>query len=77
MTLRGRLLQALNDTPQPPPCAPLSELEWWHIVRTLLAAECNISKAAKLLKINRRTIYRKLQERGLAAPDIHRARAHG
>ncbi len=42
---------------------PLSHIEWEHIQRTLLACEGNISEAARMLGLHRRTLQRKLRKR--------------
>ena len=43
----------------------IKNIEWEYINQTLVEVEFNISKAAKLLGMHRRTLARKLEKRGL------------
>jgi two-component system response regulator AtoC len=64
-TLRGRPAP-IASTGGPP--RPLSEVERDHIVRTLREARGNKAAAARLLGLDRKTLYRKLELYGLGAP---------
>ncbi|WP_257385566.1 response regulator transcription factor [Tahibacter caeni] len=60
------LLRALNDEPaaeEVDTMTPLSRLEWEHIQQALLACDGNISAAARLLGMHRRSLQRKLAKR--------------
>lgn len=62
------ILRALADemTPQPEPevtMTPLSRLEWEHIQQALKETDGNISAAARLLGMHRRSLQRKLAKR--------------
>lgn len=63
------VIQAFDDSiiniDQPINAEPLSpkRLEWEHIQKVLLKHDGNISRAAKALKMHRRTLQRKLQKR--------------
>jgi len=62
------ILRALADemTPQPEPEAtmtPLSRLEWEHIQQALKETGGNVSAAARLLGMHRRSLQRKLSKR--------------
>jgi two-component system response regulator RegA len=60
------LLRALNDEPvgeEIDTMTPLSRLEWEHIQQALLACDGNISAAARLLGMHRRSLQRKLAKR--------------
>ena len=48
----------INSTPMSP-----KRLEWEHIQRVLLEHDGNITRAAKALKMHRRTLQRKLQKK--------------
>ena len=50
------------------PPRPLSEVERDHIVRTLREVRGNKAAAARLLGLDRKTLYRKLELYGIAAP---------
>ena len=51
-----------GEETSPPPQAPsLARVEWEHIQRVLQDCEGNISQAARVLGIHRRTLQRKLQ----------------
>ncbi len=50
----------MSDTP-----LPLSEVEWRHIREVVRATGANLTEAARVLGINRRTLYRKLRARGV------------
>ena len=62
-----RTLAALpNDAPPPEPQAtmtPLSRLEWEHIHQALAETNGNVSAAARLLGMHRRSLQRKLAKR--------------
>jgi len=47
------------------PTAPLAELEREYILRVLVSTDGNKSQAAKILGIDRRTLYRKLEDYGV------------
>ncbi|MFK7989162.1 MAG: response regulator transcription factor [Sandaracinaceae bacterium] len=56
-----RALLREGDAPPPPETVPsLARTEWEHIHRVLEECEGNISKAARLLGIHRRSLQRKL-----------------
>ncbi len=60
------LLRALNDEPAAEDVdtmTPLSRLEWEHIQQALLTCDGNISAAARLLGMHRRSLQRKLAKR--------------
>ena len=62
------LLRALaDDSPEPPETedtmTPLNRLEWEHIQQALAEAQGNISAAARLLGMHRRSLQRKLAKR--------------
>lgn len=60
------LLRALNDEPaaeEVDTMTPLSRLEWEHIQQAMLACDGNISAAARLLGMHRRSLQRKLAKR--------------
>ena len=60
------LLRALNDEPAVEDIdtmTPLSRLEWEHIQQALLTCDGNISAAARLLGMHRRSLQRKLAKR--------------
>jgi two-component system, response regulator RegA len=63
------LLRALNDEPGADGVAdvdtmtPLSRLEWEHIAQALQESDGNISAAARLLGMHRRSLQRKLAKR--------------
>jgi two-component system response regulator RegA len=60
------LLRALNDEPaveDVDTMTPLSRLEWEHIQQALLTCDGNISAAARLLGMHRRSLQRKLAKR--------------
>jgi two-component system response regulator RegA len=59
------ILRAFEDQTQPLPrlsVPSLPEVEWEHIQRVLETCDGNISKAAKLLGLHRRSLQRKLQK---------------
>ncbi|WP_034681136.1 helix-turn-helix domain-containing protein [Caldalkalibacillus mannanilyticus] len=51
----------LNQIAQPSTCSSLEEMEKETILQTLQLAEGNMSKAAKMLRIGRNTLYRKMK----------------
>lgn len=62
------ILKALSDQPQSPPgvhttMIPLSRLEWEHIHQALSESNGNVSAAARLLGMHRRSLQRKLAKR--------------
>jgi two-component system, response regulator RegA len=61
------ILRALSGEPQAPPdderMVPLSRLEWEHIQQALRATDGNVSAAARLLGMHRRSLQRKLAKR--------------
>jgi two-component system, response regulator RegA len=57
-----------NDLTLDPDLRPLAEVEWEHIRRVLTACGGNISVTARVLRIDRRTLQRKLKEAS-GAPD--------
>lgn len=52
--------QAKSDTPIDTSAVPLDRLEWEHIQRVLREQHNNISSAARILNMHRRTLQRKL-----------------
>ena len=58
--------QVVHGSPDVPPL-PLWVVERDHIQRVLEKVEGNKSKAAKLLEIDRKTLYTKLERYGFAA----------
>jgi two-component system response regulator RegA len=58
---------ARPDTSEPPSAEPLSvgRLEWEHIQRVLRENDGNISATARVLRMHRRTLQRKLAKRPL------------
>lgn len=60
------LIRALNDEPvaeETESMTPLSRLEWEHIQQALVECDGNISAAARLLGMHRRSLQRKLAKR--------------
>ena len=63
------ILRALGDRHESPPAAshstmtPLSRLEWEHIHQALTETQGNVSAAARLLGMHRRSLQRKLAKR--------------
>ncbi|WP_313919565.1 response regulator transcription factor [Tahibacter sp.] len=60
------LLRALQDEPfadEPDTMTPLNRLEWEHIQQALFECDGNISAAARLLGMHRRSLQRKLAKR--------------
>ena len=60
-----QILAAFDSEPrrairQPPPAQPLARVEWEHIQRVLADCDGNVSQAARLLGIHRRSLQRKL-----------------
>jgi two-component system response regulator RegA len=61
-----RELEAADADPPPPEAAgvpSLHRVEWEHIQRVLTACDGNVSRAARLLGLHRRTLQRKLATR--------------
>lgn len=56
-------------TPEPAAMTPLSRIEWEHIQQALAETEGNISAAARLLGMHRRSLQRKLGKR--PSPEAH------
>ena len=50
-----------DDLPAPPP-QPLARVEWEHLQRVLADCDGNVSQAARLLGIHRRSLQRKLSK---------------
>lgn len=70
------LIRALNDTDdlpeEPETMTPLSRLEWEHIAQAMQECDGNVSAAARLLGMHRRSLQRKLAKRpGLERNHIH------
>ena len=66
MILRTLTATAATETPLPEPQAtmtPLSRLEWEHIHQALAETNGNVSAAARLLGMHRRSLQRKLAKR--------------
>jgi two-component system response regulator HydG len=67
----GDLPPALRQHPvsdcSPLPSVSLAEMEREHILRTLRAAGGNRAAAARLLAVDRKTLYRKLRQYGIAS----------
>jgi two-component system, response regulator RegA len=68
------ILRAIADEPRDPPdgepdeaesMIPLSRIEWEHIQQALRATDGNISAAARMLGVHRRSLQRKLAKRPL------------
>lgn len=61
------ILRALADDPPPPEdeekMVPLGRLEWEHIQQALRTTDGNVSAAARLLGMHRRSLQRKLAKR--------------
>ncbi len=61
------ILKALSDQPwsetEPRSMTPLSRLEWEHIHQALSESKGNVSAAARLLGMHRRSLQRKLAKR--------------
>ena len=49
-----------SDPGQQPPVQPLARVEWEHIQRVLADCDGNVTQAARLLGIHRRSLQRKL-----------------
>jgi DNA-binding NtrC family response regulator len=68
----GDLPPAVRDRPvsnsSASPSVSLAEMEREHILRTLRAARGNRAAAARLLAVDRKTLYRKLKQYGIASP---------
>jgi two-component system, response regulator RegA len=58
--LRGEVAFAASPAEAPPEIPSLDRVEWEHIQRVLTEAGGNISQAARLLGIDRRSLQRKL-----------------
>ncbi len=54
--------------PPQPPAGSLKEMEKAHIVRTLEQKQWNISQCAKILGIDRSTLYSKINRYGIRNP---------
>jgi two-component system response regulator RegA len=55
-------LSTLGDTPPPATAPSLARVEWEHIQRVLTDCSGNVSQAAKLLGLHRRSLQRKLSK---------------
>jgi transcriptional regulator of acetoin/glycerol metabolism len=75
------LAELTDGPPEPPPDGPppgsLEDAELDTIARALRQADGNIAGAARLLRISRSTLYRKLGRRGPGAPAMQGDRATG
>lgn len=60
MILRAILGESVSQPPVPPALTPLDRLEWEHIHRALNETQGNVSAAARLLGMHRRSLQRKL-----------------
>jgi two-component system response regulator RegA len=59
-----KILEAVHPTmPRPRSAVSLARVEWEHIRRTVDACDGNVSEAARLLRIHRRSLQRKLRKR--------------
>jgi two-component system response regulator RegA len=70
------ILRALTDDPavagdETENMIPLGRLEWEHIQQALRATDGNISAAARLLGVHRRSLQRKLAKRPAAGRADH------
>jgi two-component system response regulator RegA len=54
--------QSASDVREPPPIQPLARVEWEHIQRAMADCDGNISRAARLLGLHRRSLQRKLSK---------------
>ena len=54
----------LQSSAGPPPGSSLDEVERAHILKTLEACDWNQTKAAKVLEIDRVTLYNKIKKYG-------------
>lgn len=77
------ILRAIADEPLDPPdgeadeaesMIPLSRIEWEHIQQALRATDGNISAAARMLGVHRRSLQRKLAKRPLPSSSRTRRR---
>jgi two-component system response regulator RegA len=68
--LRALAGEPMCEAPVSLPMTPLSRLEWEHIQQAMVDTEGNVSAAARLLGMYRRTLQRKLAKR----PDLGRLR---
>lgn len=68
--IKTGLALAAQATPagQPGALMTMDELERQHIGRALLATRGNVTKAARALGINRRTLYRRIESLGIPRP---------
>ncbi len=67
--LHGESARAVSANPSTPGIRTLREVECEHIKRVLDALGWNKKKTARLLKISRETLYRKIAEYGLSPDD--------
>jgi two-component system response regulator RegA len=63
MVMRALLGEDQEDLPPPDEPMPMDRLEWEHIQRVLTENDGNISATARVLKMHRRTLQRKLLKR--------------
>jgi two-component system response regulator RegA len=62
-----QIMAAFEDKPssdirEPPPIQPLARVEWEHIQRAMADCDGNVSRAARLLGLHRRSLQRKLSK---------------
>jgi transcriptional regulator with GAF, ATPase, and Fis domain len=55
----------LNNRPKVPEADSIAEVERQHIINILDRTGCNITRAAEILKIDRVTLYNKIEKYGL------------
>ena len=61
LSVYEKLRASPNDAPEPPETVPtLARVEWEHMQRVIADCDGNISQAARLLGIHRRSLQRKL-----------------
>lgn len=65
----GRSVLVLGDDPAG--FAPLEDVERQYILRVVEACNFNKSKAARILGIGRKTLYRRLESFGVAVDSLH------
>ncbi|MCG6118268.1 MAG: response regulator [Aquimonas sp.] len=68
MILRALRGDAEDTAPLPEQMTPLSRIEWEHIQQALHETGGNLSAAARLLGMHRRSLQRKLAKRPVAEP---------
>ena len=76
---RGQVLEAsdlplaVTAAPRRRPCGSLEEVERAHVESTLEECNWNISHAARVLDVDRATLYSKIHKWSLKRPDDERA----